>query len=196
MTGQGSHSCFGFVVVQLLSHVRLFATPWTAVHQAPLSFTISQSLLKCMSIEAVILSNHLIFCHPLLLLPSIFPSIRIFSNELALPSCGQSIGASVSVLPMNIQGWFPLGLTGLISLQSKGLSGVFSNSTINKFNSSALNFLYSPTQHLLIHPRNVYWASTMSCIVDIGNRMTSLLSWSLHSNVGRQLINNHRYKYI
>ena len=70
-------------VVQLLSHVQLFMTPWTAAHQASLSFTISWSLLKLMSIEFVMLSNHLILCHPLLLLPSIFPSIRVFSNESA-----------------------------------------------------------------------------------------------------------------
>ena len=67
-------------VVQLPSRVRLFVTPWTAAHQASLSFTISQSLLKCMSIESVILSNHLILCCPFLLLPSIFPSIRVFSK--------------------------------------------------------------------------------------------------------------------
>ena len=70
--------------VQLLSHVRLFATPWTAACQASLSFTISQSLLKLMSIESVMPSNHLILCCPLLLLPSIFPSIRVFSNESTL----------------------------------------------------------------------------------------------------------------
>ena len=69
---------------QLLSHVQLFATPWTAGHQDSLSFTISKSLLKLMSIESVMLSSHLIFCHPLLLLSSIFPSIRVFSKELAL----------------------------------------------------------------------------------------------------------------
>ena len=74
----------GVVVVQSLSHVQLFATPWTAAHQASLSFTISQSLFKLMSIRLVMPSNHLILCHPLLLLPSTFPSIRIFSNELAL----------------------------------------------------------------------------------------------------------------
>ena len=73
-----------FVVFQLLSHVWLFVTPWTIAHQAPLTFSISQSLLKLMSIELVILSNHLILWHLLLLLPSIFPSIRVFSNELAL----------------------------------------------------------------------------------------------------------------
>ena len=70
--------------VQSLSRVRLFVTPWTAAHQASLSITNSQSPPKPMSIESVIPSNHLILCHPLLLLPSIFPSIRVFSNELAL----------------------------------------------------------------------------------------------------------------
>ena len=73
-----------FVVPQLLSCVRFFATPWAAALQASLSITNSQSLLKLMSIELVMPSNHLILCCPLLLLPSIFPSIRIFSNELAL----------------------------------------------------------------------------------------------------------------
>ena len=71
---------FGFVV-QLLSRVRLFATLWTVARQASLSFNISQSLLKLMSIESMMPSNHLILCRPLLLLPSIFPSIRVFSNE-------------------------------------------------------------------------------------------------------------------
>ena len=74
----------GTVVVQSLNHVRLLATLWTAAHQAFLSFTICRSLLKLMSIESVMLSNRLILCHPLLLLPSIFPSIRVFSNESAL----------------------------------------------------------------------------------------------------------------
>ena len=92
------------VKVKLLSRVGLFATPWTAAHQASLSFAISQSLLKLMSIESVMPSNHLILCRPLLL-PSIFPSIKVFSNESAT-SGGQSTGASASasVLPMNIQG--------------------------------------------------------------------------------------------
>ena len=72
------------LVVQLLSRVRLFATPWATARQASLSFTISRSLPKLTSIESVMPSNHLILCHPLLLLPSIFPIIRVFSNELAL----------------------------------------------------------------------------------------------------------------
>ena len=72
-------------MVRLLSRVRLFATPWMAAHQASLSFTISQSLLKLMSIKSVMPSNHLILCHPLQLLPLVLPSIRVFSNESVLP---------------------------------------------------------------------------------------------------------------
>ena len=108
------------------------ATPWTAARQGSLSFTNSQSLLKPMSTESVMPTNHLIFCHPLLLLPSVFPSI--ISNESLFASGGQNIGASASasVLPMNIQNWFPLRWTGWISLQSKGLSRVFSNITVQK----------------------------------------------------------------
>ena len=122
------------IVVQLLSCVQLFATPWTAAHQISLSFTISQGLLKPMSIESVMPSNHLIFCQPLLLLPSIFPSIRVFSNESAL--CirwPKDWNFSFSINPSNeYPRWFPLGLPDLISLLSKGLSRVFSNTTIQK----------------------------------------------------------------
>ena len=120
--------------VESLTCVRLFVTPWTAAHQASLSITNAWSLLKLMSIESVMPSNHLTLCHPLLLLPSIFPSIRTFSNESVLRISGQSIGisASASILPMNFQDWFPLGWTGWISLQSKGLSRVFSNTTVQK----------------------------------------------------------------
>ena len=117
---------------QSLSHIQLSVTLWTAAHQASLSITNSRSLLKLMSIKSVMPSNHLILCCPLLLLPSTFPRIRVFTNEF-FASGGQIIGvsASASVLPMNIQDWFPLGLTGLI-LQSKGLSRVFSNITVKK----------------------------------------------------------------
>ena len=93
-----SHCCS--VTVQSLSHVQLFVTPWTVAHQAPLSSTISQSLLKFMSIEAVMLSNHLILCCPLLLVPSIFPSIRVFSNELVLYIRWSKHG-SFSISPSN-----------------------------------------------------------------------------------------------
>ena len=78
------HLCHHTFIVQSLSHVRLLAMPWAEARQASLSFTISWNLLKPMSIELVMPSNHLILCHPLLLLPSIFPSIRVFSNESAL----------------------------------------------------------------------------------------------------------------
>ena len=119
-------------------------TPWTVVHQASLSFTISQSLLKLISTESTMLSN------PLLLLPSIFPSIRVFFQWVS--SCDQCIGApaSVSVLPLNIQSWLPLGLTSLISFLSKGLSRVFSNITVQKhqFFDTGL-FLWSNSQWVL-----------------------------------------------
>ena len=123
-----------FSSVQWLSCVWLFETPWTSGCQASLSITNSQSLLKLMSITLVIPSNHFILCLPLLLPPSIFPSVRIFSMSRFFASGGQSIGisASASVLPMNIQDWFPLGWTGWISLQSKRFSRVFSNTTVQK----------------------------------------------------------------
>ena len=120
--------------VQSLSCVWFFATPWNATCQASLFINNSQSLLKLITIKSMIPSNHLILCCPLLLLPSIFPNIRVFSNESVLPNRCQSIGASTSasVLAMNIQDWFPLGCTGWISLQSKRLSRVFSNTTVQK----------------------------------------------------------------
>ena len=115
-------SFFSFVVAQSLSRVWLFGIPWTAAHEASLSFTNSWNLFKLMSIESVMLSNRLILCHPPLLPPSVFLSIRVFANESALrirwPNT--EVSASPSVPPMNIQSWFPLGLTSLISLQSKG----------------------------------------------------------------------------
>ena len=123
-----------YFVVQSLNCVQLFLPHGTAAHQTSLSFTISRSLLKLMSIESLLPSNHLILCYPLLLRTSVFPSIRVFAVSWLFASSGQSIGVSAlaSVLPMNIQGWFLLGLTGLISLQSKGLSGVFSKTTVQK----------------------------------------------------------------
>ena len=112
------------VVAQSLSHVQLFATPWTVARQVLLSSTFSRSLLKFMSHwVSDTISNHHILCHPLLFLPSIFPTSGSFPVSWLIASGGQSIGASASasVLSMNIQGWFVLELTGLISLQSKGL---------------------------------------------------------------------------
>ena len=113
-----------FSSVQSLSFVRLFATPWITARQASLSITKTRSSLRLTPIQSVMPSSRLILCRPLLLLPSVFPSIRGFSNESVLRITWPSIGvsASASVLPMNIQDWFPLGLTDWISLLSKGLS--------------------------------------------------------------------------
>ena len=123
-----------FVVVQWLSHVWLVSTACTVPCQASLSITISGSLLKLMSIELVMPSNHLILCYPLLLRPSIFPSIRVFSNE-PVPDIkwAKYWSFSFSISPSKeYSGLISLGLTGLISLQSKGLSRVFSSTTISK----------------------------------------------------------------
>ena len=117
-----------------LSCVQLFVTSWTAACQASLSITNSWSLLKLMAIESVMPSNHLILGRLVLFPPSIFPSIRVFSNESVLPIRWPkywSFSFSI-VFPMNIQDWFPLGLTGWISLQFKRLSRVFSNTMVQK----------------------------------------------------------------
>ena len=115
------------------SHVGLFVTPWTVACQASLSITNSQSPPKSMSVELMMPSNHLILCHPLLLLPQSFPGAGSFPMSQLFASGAQSIGvsASTSVPPMNTQNWFPLGWTGWISLESKGLSRVFSNTTVH-----------------------------------------------------------------
>ena len=104
--------------------------PWTAACQASLYFTISWTLLRLKSLELVMTSNHHILCCPLLFLPSVFPSL--FQGVSSSLSGGPSTGVSAStlVLPVKIQGWFPLGLTGLISLLSMGLSRVFSSTTV------------------------------------------------------------------
>ena len=127
------------ISVQLLGSVQLFVTPWTAACQASLAIINSWSLLKLMSIELMTPSNHLTPCCPLLLLPSVFPSKRIFSNKSLLCirwwkywSFSFIRTEYSSVLPMNIQDWFPLGSTGWISLQSKGLLRVFPNTTVQK----------------------------------------------------------------
>ena len=141
--------------IQFLSCVQLFATPWTVARQPSLSFTISQSLLTLMSIKSVMPSSHLILCHTLLLLPSIFPSIRVFSSESLFTLGGQSIGASAFVQwildnPMNIQGWFCLGLNGLISLMSKGLSRILraqSTAQFESINSLAIAFFMVQLSH-------------------------------------------------
>ena len=133
--------------VQSLIHVQLFVTPWTAARQASLSTTNSQSLPKPMSIDSMMPSNHLIFCRPLLLLPSIFPSIRVFSNETALhirwPKYW-SFSFNISFSNEH-QDWSPLGWTGWISLQPRDSQESSQMSQFKSINSLVLSFLYSPT---------------------------------------------------
>ena len=123
----------------------------------PLSITNSWSPPKLMSIESVMPSNRLVDCHPLLLSPSIFPSIRVFSNESALrirwPKFG--VSASASVLPMNIQDWSPLGWTGWIFLQPKGLSRVFYNATVQKH--LPVSIRSNRTSKLCILKQSILW---------------------------------------
>ena len=133
----------GFSSVQLLSHVRLFAAPCTAARQAPLSITNSQSLLNLVSIELVMPSNHLILCHPLLLLPSIFPSIRVFSDESVLCITWPKYWSfSFNISPSNEH-------PGLTSFRMDWLELLAVQRTptpqFKSINSSVLSFLYSPT---------------------------------------------------
>ena len=118
--------------VQSLTHLRLFATPWTAACQASLSITSSWSLLKLMPIESMMPSNHLILCDPLLLLPSILPSIRVFFNESVLRIRWPKYWSFSFSISHEYLGLISLRFTALISLQSKGLSRVFSNTTVQK----------------------------------------------------------------
>ena len=129
-----SQSILQFSSVQSLSRVRLFATPWTAAPQASLSITNSWSSLRLTSIKSVMPSSHLNLCRPLLLLPPIPPSIKVFPMSQLFAWGGQSTAASAlaSFLPKKFQGWCPSEWTGWISLQSKGLSRVLSNATVQK----------------------------------------------------------------
>ena len=128
------HNFLLFSSVQSLSCVQLFVTIRIIALQASLSIKNSQSLLKFMSISLVKPSNHLILCHPFSFLLQSFPASGSFQMSWFFASCGQGIGvsASASVVPMNIQEWFPLGWSGWISLLSKWLSRVFSNTTGQK----------------------------------------------------------------
>ena len=158
-----------------LTHVWLFATPWNAAHQSSLSFTISQvSSNSCPLSESVMPSNHLILCHPLLL-PSIFLSIRVFSNQSALPIKWPKYWSfsQASVLPMNIQGWFPLGLTDLISLLSKGLSRVF----FSKIHNSKASIIRSSAFFMvqLSHPYMTTGKITVLTIQTFVREVISLL---------------------
>ena len=134
------------VVVQSLSHARLFATPWTAAHQVPLSFTISRSLLKLMSIEMVMPSTRLVLCRPLLIQPSIFPSIRVFSNESTLHMRWPKYWSfSISSFQRNPRA--DLLQNGLVGSPCSPRDSQESSPTpqFKSIKSLALSFLYSPT---------------------------------------------------
>ena len=150
----------GHQFVQSLSHVWLFVTPWTAARQASLSITNSRSLLRLMSIKSVMPSNHLILCRPLLLLPSIFPSIRVFANKSVLCiSWPNDWSFSFSISPSN-------EYSGLISFRTDcfdlpTVQGTLKSPPTIRFksiNSLALSFLYSPTL-ISIHD---YWKNHSS----------------------------------
>ena len=142
-------SDFCFLYFSQFSHLVMSdsVTSWTVVCQASLSFTVSWSLLKLMSIESVMPPNHLILCHPLLPLPSIFPGTRVFSMSKLFTSGGQSIGvsASTSVLPMNTQDWSPLGWTGGPPCSPRHSQESSPTPQFKSINSSVLSFLYGPT---------------------------------------------------
>ena len=139
----------------ITNHVQFCTTPWITAYPPSHSFSISWSVLKFMSVELAMASNHLFLYRPLLLLPSIFQGSRCFPKSWLFESGGQSIGISASILPLNIQGWFPLELTSLTSL---GLSRVFSNTTIWK-HSLVLSFLYGPAL-TSVHD---YWKNHSFC---------------------------------
>ena len=134
--------------VQSVNHVWLFVTPWTAAHQAFLSITNSQSLLKLMSIESVMPSNHLILCQPLLLLPLIFPSIKVFSNESVLHSrWPKDWSFSFSINPSNEYSGlisFRMDWFDLVAVQVT-FKSILQQPQFKSINSSALSFHYSPT---------------------------------------------------
>ena len=153
--------------VQSLSRVQLFATPWTAVRQASLSITNSQNPPKPMSIVSAMPSNHLMLCLPLLLLPSIFPSIRIFSNESALHIRWPNYWSfSFNISPSNEHpGLISFRMDWLISLQSKGLSRVFSSTTVWK--------------HQFFSAQPSLWSSSHICTWLLGNSIIYLYTYIL-----------------
>ena len=158
------------------SFVCNFVTPWTAACQDSPSFTISQNLLKLLSIESVTPFNHLILCHPLLLRLQSFPASGSFPMSQLFASGGWSIGISplASVLSMNIQDWFPLGLTGWISLQSKGLSKVFSNTTVQKHQFFGAQLSLWSNSH--IHTWPLEKTITLTVWTFVGKLMSLLLN--------------------
>ena len=141
--------------VQLLSHVRLFATPWITAYQASLSIKNSWSSLKLTSIESVMLSSHLILFRPFSSCLQSLPASGSFPMSQLFTWGGQSTGVSAlaSVLPMNTQGWSPSEWTGWISLQSKGLSRVFSNTTVQKHQFFSAQLSLQSNSHIHTWPQ-------------------------------------------
>ena len=170
--------------VQSLSHVRLFVTPWTAAYQASLSITNPHSLLKLMSIESMMPSNHLILCHPLLLPPSIFPSIRVFSNESALHIRWLKYWSfSFSISPSNeYSGLTYFRMDWLDLLGSPRDSPEFSPTPqFKSINSSALRFLYSPTLTSIYD----YWRNHNLDQMDLSHEQyekAKIRHWKLNSS--------------
>ena len=155
------------VIVQLLSHLWLFVT-WTAAHQAPMSSIISWSLIKFMSIELMMLSNHLSLCALFSFCSQSFPASGSFQMSQFFASDGQSFGvsAAASVLPMNIQDWFPLGWTGLISWLSKWFLRVFSSTTVWKHQF----FNAQPLQCLALTFIHDYWKNLSFDYMDLSSQ--------------------------
>ena len=144
-------------VVQSLSHVRLLATTWTAAHQAPLSSSISWSLLRFSPLSQWCFLTISSSTSPFYFCLQSFPASGSFPMSQSFTSGDQNVRASASVLLMTIQGWFPLGLTDVISLQSKGLSRVFSSTTVQKhqfFGASSSSLLYDLTLTPIHHWKN------------------------------------------
>ena len=175
-----------FSSVQSLSHIRLFATAWSAARQASLSITKSWSLLKLMSIELVMPFNHLILCHPLLLLPSIFPSIRVFSNESVLrirwPKYWSS---SFSISPSNeYSGLISFRMDWLDLLAVQGTVKSLPNTTVQKHQFfKTLSFLYSRLSHpymttgkTIALTRQNFVGKVISLLFNMLSRMISSLS--------------------
>ena len=168
------------VFSQLVRCTCLFATPWTEACQTSLSFTISWSLLKFISIESVMPSNHLILCRPLLLSLIFNPASRSFLMSKFFSSGGQSIGASASasIRPTNIQDWFPLGWIGWISLQSKGLSRVLHHCSLkasilrcSAFSMVQLSHLYMTAGKTIALTRWTFVGKVMSLIFNMLPRL-------------------------
>ena len=162
------------LVVQLLSHVWLFVTPWTAAHQASLSFTNSQTLLKLMSIESVMPSNHLIFCFPLLFLPSIFPSIRVHCNELYLHIRRPKYWSfSFGISPSEYSGLISFRIDWLDLLAVQGIL----NSLLQHQNLKA-----SVLQHSAI------FMVQLSCLYMTTGKTIALTTWIFVSKVMKSLL--------